>query len=292
MKRIAVVALVPLFSAPVFAQFHSIAHDDLAIRAAIHESKRKDIDPQTSRLIDRMRDGKERRERIEATQQLAESYSAQSAIDRERIVDALLFAASDNDRAFRHYPIVALGQVAEQAEPFAATRIAQELGQRIYEGRVRSPFDEAGERVDLMGAYARTAGRAQVFSGQHVQQFLDAVIQEAQESDSRGKALSLRALNIFLSRGAATLWTDKRDAFASIAAQLIPLPLGADRERDLDARSEYARTLVFLGARRAYVLIEDPALRQKLHDRLEELYGNEPDPSLKFYLGLTLGKVR
>ena len=292
MKKFAVVALLPLVVSPLRAEtFHAAPGlSDAAIRGAIHEARRKDIDPEISKLIDTMRDGGERRARIEAAQALAERYSAQSSIDRERIVDALLFATSDNDRAFRHYPIVALGRVAEEADETVATRIAQDLGQRIYDQRVRTPFEEAGERVDLLGAYARTGGRARALIGQHVDQFLSAVIDEARDSgNDREKALALRALNIYMGRSVSTLYFDKRDAFARIAADLIPLPLGADRERDIDARSEYARALVFLGARRTTVLIEDPAQRQKLHDRLEELYNNEPDPSLKYYLGLVLG---
>jgi hypothetical protein len=255
------------------------------ISVTLGESKATQFNEEISKLIETVRIGTDRKPRIDAVRELEERYATQTSMAKTRIVDALLAASDDNDHAFRHFPVAALGHIAEQSDDYTVDRVAQGLGQKIENLRIRTPFTENGERADLLIAYARTGGKAHIVAARHADQFLDGVLDEVRESDSRGKTLAFRALNMFLGRAVNRIYNERRETFSRIARDLIPLP----SDPEIDARAEYAKAMVFLNGRRTTILIDDPMLRQQLHDRLEAMYNEERDPSLRYYLGLHLG---
>lgn len=255
-----------------------------AVEVAVRESKDATFDPEVTRLLETLRTGAGIRDRIDAVKALEGMYPTRSFLDQQRIVDALLFAGRDNDRTFRHYPVAAVGRIGEISDRATATKIARELGQRIRDGRVRTPFDAEGEQEDLLLAFARAGAQAELNAGEDVTQFLDGVSDGLRDPLSRTRRASGLALNGFLSAAAGRLWFERREVFARVAGDLLAL----GREQDDAARWEIVRTLMLLYAHRPTPFLDDPAVRQRVRDRLEQIRREEHTLRLQQYLDLHL----
>jgi len=233
----------------------TLSHEEPKVRATLQEAREKDLDPQITRLLDILRNGRDRRARLEAMRKLEGAVAKASTLDQGRIVAAFSWAIGSAEKDIQRQAILSSARVAENATERIEmenswtgadlyTHPAYLVPERLSVGLAQwlrshpgSAAPEADLRSEVLLAFARTGSRVRTpggFQTDDVDVFLQTALEDirlgVQTPGDTRKERAMVALDHYLT--------------GSLASRVIPGAGGFLRRYKPAALDELARSLL------------------------------------------------